>query len=61
MEERQYEAVYLKADDSVAAAKAHLNTHRRFYTECRNHRALEDTTPDAAYFAALAAQVRPAA
>jgi putative transposase len=57
----KYEEVYLKAYDSVADAKAYLGTYLRFYNERRPHRSLEGKTPDATYFAALAAQIRPAA
>ncbi|HMW81853.1 MAG TPA: integrase core domain-containing protein, partial [Accumulibacter sp.] len=55
------EEVYLKADDSVADAKANLATYLRFYNERRPHRSLDGQTPDATYFAALAAATRPAA
>ena len=57
----KYEEVYLKAYDSVADAKAHLATYLRFYNERRPHRSLDGQTPDAIYFAALAATTRPVA
>ncbi len=57
----KYEKVYLKADDSVADAKANLAAYLRFYNERRPHRSLDGKTPDAAYFAALASATRPAA
>ena len=57
----KYEEVYLKAYDSVAEAKASLGTYLRFYNERRPHRSLGGQTPDAAYFANLAAHTRPAA
>ncbi|MBL8401436.1 integrase core domain-containing protein, partial [Accumulibacter sp.] len=57
----KYEEGYLKAYDSVADAKAHLATYLRFYNERRPHRSLDGQTPDAIYFAALAATTRPAA
>ena len=51
----KYEEVYLKAYDSVADAKANLATYLGFYNERRPHRSLDGQTPDATYFAALAA------
>jgi len=57
----KYEEVYLKAYDSVADAKASLGKYLRFYNERRPHRSLGGLTPDATYFAALAANIRPAA
>jgi putative transposase len=57
----KYEEVYLKAYDSVADAKANLGTYLHFYNTRRPHRSLEGKTPDATYFAALAAQIRPVA
>ena len=57
----KYEEVYLKAYDSVADAKANLATYLRFYNERRPHRSLEDKTPNAAYFAAIASATRAAA
>ena len=41
----KYEEGYLKADDRVADAKAHLATYLRFYNERRPHRSL-DGFPD---------------
>jgi len=57
----KYEEVYLKAYDSVADAKANLATYLCFYNERRPHRSPHGQTPDATYFAALAAATRPAA
>jgi putative transposase len=56
----KYEEVYLKAYDSVSAAREHIGRYFAFYNARRPHRAHEGQTPDAIYFATLA-QVRAAA
>jgi len=49
----KYEEVYLKAYDSVSAAKASLGTYLAFYNTRRPHQSLDGKTPDAIYFAGL--------
>ena len=49
----KYEEVYLKAYDSVSAAKASLGTYLAFYNARRPHQSLDGKTPDAIYFAGL--------
>lgn len=49
----KYEEVYLKAYDSVSAAKASLGTYLTFYNARRPHQSLDGTTPDAIYFDGL--------
>ena len=49
----KYEEVYLKAYDSVSAAKAGLGTYLNFYNNRRPHQSLDGKTPDAIYFAGL--------
>lgn len=49
----KYEEVYLKAYDTVAAAKASLGTFFEYYNRRRPHQSLDDETPDAIYFAGL--------
>lgn len=50
----KYEEVYLKAYDSVSAAKANLSTYLTFYNTRRPHQSLDGQTPDTIYFAGLA-------
>ncbi len=45
--------MYLKAYDSVSAAKASLGTDLAFYHTRRPHQLLDGKTPDAIYFAGL--------
>lgn len=47
----KYEEVYLKAYDSVSAAKASLATYFVFYNTRRPHQSLDGATPDTIYFA----------
>ena len=47
----KYEEVYLKAYDSVSAAKASLGIYFNFYNTHRPHQSLDGTTPDEIYFA----------
>jgi putative transposase len=49
----KYEEVYLKAYDSVTAAKAGLGDYLRFYNTRRPHQALDGESPDTVYFANL--------
>ena len=49
----KYEEVYLKAYDSVSAAKASLGNYLAFYNTRRPHQSLDGKTPDAIYFAGL--------
>jgi putative transposase len=49
----KYEEVYLKAYDSVSAARAGLAEYRERYNALRPHRAHAGRTPDEAYFASL--------
>ena len=49
----KYEEVYLKAYDSVSAAKASLGTYLAFYNTRRPHQSLDGQTPDTIYFAGL--------
>jgi putative transposase len=49
----KYEEVYLKAYDSVSAAKASLGTYLAFYNVRRPHQSLDGKTPDTIYFAGL--------
>jgi len=46
----KYEEVYLKAYDSVTAAKAGLGAYLQFYNIRRPHQALDGESPDAVYF-----------
>ena len=47
----KYEEVYLKAYDTVSAAKASQGTFLDYYNRRRPHQSLDDETPDAIYFA----------
>jgi putative transposase len=49
----KYEEVYLKAYDSVSAAKASLGNYLAFYNTRRPHQSLDGKTPNAIYFAGL--------
>ncbi len=49
----KYERVYLKAYDSVSAAKADINDYVVWYNSQRPHSSLQRNTPDAAYFTRL--------
>ena len=46
----KYEAVYLHAYESVAAARAGIARYRVFYNTRRPHSSLDGHTPDTAYF-----------
>lgn len=56
----KYEEVYLKAYDSVSAAKASLAAYFNFYNSRRPHQSLDDETPDAIYFAGMLGNERVA-
>lgn len=47
----KYEEVYLRAYESVTAARHGLERYLTFYNQGRPHRALEGRTPDEVYFA----------
>ena len=49
----KYEGVYLKAYDSVSAARADIADHLGWYNEHRSHSSLERLTPNEKYLAAL--------
>jgi putative transposase len=51
----KYEEVYLKAYETVSAARAGIAGHIDFYNAHRPHRAHRGQTPDAVYFASLPA------
>jgi putative transposase len=51
----KYEDIYLKAYDSVGAARAGIAAYFDFYNTRRPHRAHEGRTPDEVYFASLGA------
>ncbi len=46
----KYEEVYLRAYDSVSAARQGIDRYFRFYNQTRPHTALDGRTPDAVYF-----------
>ena len=49
----KYERVYLKAYDSVSAARVDIAQYLGWYNTHRAHSSLGDVTPDAHYFATL--------
>jgi putative transposase len=49
----KYEEVYLRADDSVAEARASIGRYLDFYNRKRPHSSLDARTPDQAYFDGL--------
>ena len=49
----KYEDVYLKAYDSVGAARASLAAYFAFYNQRRPHQSHDGSTPDMVYFQAL--------
>ena len=49
----KYERVYLKAYDSVSAARADIADYMGWYNAGRGHSSLEELTPDEHYFANL--------
>jgi len=46
----KYEAVYLRAYESVSEARHHLTDYLAFYNNRRPHSSLDDQTPDRVYF-----------
>jgi putative transposase len=56
----KYERVYLKAYDSVSAARADIAEYITWYNTRRAHSSLADLTPDAHYFANLPAMATAA-
>ncbi len=50
----KYERVYLKAYDSVSAARVDIADYLAWYNAHRAHSSLDRLTPDEAYFADLA-------
>jgi putative transposase len=50
----KYERVYLKAYDSVSAARCDIADYLTWYNAHRAHSSLDRSTPDEAYFAGLA-------
>ena len=54
------EEVYLKAYDTVSAAKASLGVFFDYYNRRRPHQSLDDKTPDIIYFAGLTEKERVA-
>ena len=56
----KYERVYLKAYDSVSAARADIAQYIDWYNTARAHSSLADLTPDAHYFAHLPAMAKAA-
>ncbi|MCH9015906.1 MAG: IS3 family transposase [Gemmatimonadetes bacterium] len=46
----KYEEVYLRAYESMSAARRHITKYLEFYNGRRPHSSLTDRTPDAAYF-----------
>jgi putative transposase len=49
----KYEEVYLRAYDTVSAARTHLARYFQFYNTRRPHTALDRRTPDDVYFTSL--------
>ena len=49
----EYERVYLKAYDSVSAARADIAEYLTWYNDGRVHSSLDDVTPDEHYHAKL--------
>jgi putative transposase len=56
----KYERVYLKAYDSVSAARADIADYMGWYNAVRVHSSLDEVTPDEHYFAKLPALVEAA-
>jgi putative transposase len=50
----KYEEVYLKAYDSMAAARASLGRYFAFYNTERRHQLLDRQTPDSVYYESAA-------
>ena len=56
----KYERVYLKAYDSVSAARADIADYFRWYNADRAHSSLDDVMPEQAYLELLPKLVRAA-
>jgi putative transposase len=56
----KYERVYLKAYDSVSAARADIADYMGWYNAVRVHSSLDEVTPDEHYFANLPALAKAA-
>ena len=56
----KYEDVYLKAYDSVSAARHSLGAYFEFYNTRRPHQSHDGQTPDMVYFATLAPVLKAA-
>jgi putative transposase len=56
----KYEEVYLKAYDSVGAARLGLSEYFEFYNSRRPHQSHDGSTPDMIYFGTIAPQARAA-
>lgn len=50
----KYEEVYLRAYETVSDARRHLERYMMFYNSRRPHSSLDEQTPDAVYFNAVA-------
>lgn len=57
----KYEEVYLKAYDSIPAAREDIGRWMRFYNQRRRHQALDRKTPDTVYYQSLAAEAMASA
>jgi putative transposase len=57
----KYEEVYLRGYESLTEARHALSSYFAMYNTRRPHQSLDNRTPDAVYFAALAADERRAA
>ena len=56
----KYEEVYLKAYDSVSAARQGLAAYLDFYNSRRPHQSHDERTPDLIYFGTLQPQAEAA-
>jgi putative transposase len=56
----KYEEVYLRAYDSMSAAKQGLERYVTFYNQRRPHRVLDGHTPEEVYFDNLPARLTAA-
>jgi putative transposase len=56
----KYEEVYLRAYETVSAARGGIGRYLEFYNSRRPHRALDGTTPDAFYYENLSALAQAA-
>jgi putative transposase len=56
----KYEEVYLRAYETVSAAKSGIGRYLAFYNDRRAHSSLDATTPDAFYYRHLPAMKQAA-